>query len=200
MGTVFSPTFLLYGLCRPEAAGADISAEVWVTIDRQALDKVRAIVREIVDFEGMEMVHLEMKSEPGGSFLRLYIDKEGGVTLDDCSRISRQLSAQLDADDPIPRRYTLEVSSPGLDRPLHSESDFKRFAGQTIRLSTNAPIAGRRNYRGRLLGLIDGAVHLTLDEGGEIAIPRDQVAKARLQGEIDGLRPRPGSTGSRGRN
>ncbi len=200
MGLVFSPTFLLYGLCRPEAAGADISAEVRVTIDRQALDKVRAIVREIVDFEGMEMVHLEMKSEPGGSFLRLYIDKEGGVTLDDCSRISRQLSAQLDVDDPIPRRYTLEVSSPGLDRPLHSENDFKRFAGRTIRLSTNAPIDGRRNYRGRLLGLIDGAVHLTLDEGGEIAIPRDQVAKARLQGEIDGLRPRPGSTGSRGRN
>ena len=166
-----------------------------MAIDRQALDKVQAIAREIVDFEGLELVHLEMKNEPGGCLLRLYIDKEGGVTLDDCSRISRQLSAQLDVDDPIPHRYTLEVSSPGLDRPLHSDSDFKRFAGRTVRLSTNAPIDGRRNYRGRLLGLIDGAVHLALDEGGEIAIPRDRVARVRLQAAIDGFRPRAGSRG-----
>lgn len=179
---------------RPELS---FQYEGWVSIDRQALDQVRAIAREIVEFEGMEMVHLEMKNEPGGCLLRLYIDKESGVTLDDCSRISRQLSAQLDVDDPIPFRYTLEVSSPGLDRLLHSDNDFKRFAGRNIRLNTNAPIDGRRNYRGRLLGLIDGAVHLALDEGGEVAIPRDQVARARLQAEIDGFRPR---AGSRGRN
>lgn len=195
MGSIFTPTFLVYGLYRPEGAGAVDSAEAWVAIDRQALDKVRAIARELVDFEGMELVHLEMKNEPGGSLLRLYIDKEGGVTLDDCARISRQLSAQLDVDDPIPHRYTLEVSSPGLDRPLHSESDFRRFAGRTIRLSTNAPINGRRNYRGRLLGLTAGAVHLALDEGGEIAIPQDQISRARLQAEIDGFRPRAGSRG-----
>jgi ribosome maturation factor RimP len=166
-----------------------------VAIDRQALDKVRAIARDVVEFEGMEMVHLEMKSEPRGWLLRLYIDKESGVTLDDCSRISRLLSTQLDVEDPIPHRYTLEVSSPGLDRPLSSDGDFTRFTGRTIRLSTYAPLDGRRNFVGRLVGLVDGAVRLELDGGIEVAIPRDQVAKARLEIETDGFRPGAGARG-----
>src|SRR6267378_4895029 len=135
---------------------------------------------EILEYAGMELVHLEMKREPAGHLLRLYIDKEGGVTLEDCARISRQLSAQLDVEDPIEGRYTLEVSSPGLDRPLITDHDFKRFAGRQIRLSTRVPLEGRSHFLGRLEGVVDGSVRITLEGGREVSIPRDQVAKARL--------------------
>ena len=149
------------------------------------LDSVRRVARPILDYAGMELVHLELKREPGGLLLRLYIDKEGGITLDDCARISRQLSVQLDVDDPIENRYTLEVSSPGLDRPLFTDRDFTRFAGRQIRLSTLVPLDGRRHFQGRLDGIADGAVRLTLEGGREVAIPRDQVARARLEVEIE---------------
>jgi ribosome maturation factor RimP len=148
------------------------------------LERVREMARGILEFAGMELVHIEMKREPGGLFLRLFIDKEGGVTLDDCSRISRQLSAQLDLEDPIPQRYTLEVSSPGLDRPLFSDRDYERFAGRRIRVTTFAPVGGRRRFVGLLIGLEEGAVRLTLEDGQDVAIPRDNVAKARLEVEV----------------
>jgi ribosome maturation factor RimP len=150
----------------------------------ETMEKVRTLAQEILGFLGMELVHLEMKREPGGLLLRLYIDKEGGVTLDDCAHVSRQLSAQLDIEDPIEGRYTLEVSSPGLDRPLVSEGDFTRFTGRRIRLSTRLPLEGRRNFLGRLDGLVEGSIRMTLEEGHQVSIPRDQVAKARLEIEI----------------
>lgn len=148
------------------------------------LEKLRALALRILEFAGMELVHLEMKPGPGGSVVRLYIDKEGGVTLDDCAAISRRLSVELDVEDPLPDRYTLEVSSPGLDRPLVSDRDFVRFAGRNVRLSTLAPIEGQRNFQGRLAGLVDGTVRLLLEGGREIAIPREQVAKAKLEIEF----------------
>jgi ribosome maturation factor RimP len=150
----------------------------------EVLDRVRKTAQEIVEFAGMELVHLQMKHEPGGLLLRVYIDKEGGVTLDDCARISRQISVQLDIEDPIEERYTLEVSSPGLDRPLFSDRDFARFRGRKIRLSTHLPLDGRRNFQGCLEGIVDGSVRLTLEDGRQVAIPRDQVAKARLEIEL----------------
>ncbi len=160
------------------------------------LDRVREMAKGILEFAKMELVHLEMQRQPGGWVLRLYIDKEGGVNLDDCARISRQLSAQLDVEDPIPHRYTLEVSSPGLDRPLITESDYLKFAGRRVRLSTHVLIDGRRHFLGRLEGIVDGAVRLRLDGGAEVAIPRDQVSKARLEVEV----PLPGAgTRTRGR-
>ena len=160
-----------------------------------ALEKIRRMAQAIVEFEQMELVHLEMKREGSGWFLRLYLDAERGVTLDDCSRISRQLSAQLDVEDPIEHSYTLEVSSPGLDRPLFSDRDYERFTGREIRLSTYAPIEGRRNFAGRLLGLEGGAVRLSLGDGREIAIPRDQIAKARLQASIEAFGTHAGGKG-----
>ena len=86
--------------------------------------------------------------------------------------------------DPIEGRYTLEVSSPGLDRPLFTDHDFARFVGRQIRLSTHVPLDGRRNFQGRLQGIVDGCVRMTLQEGREFSIPRDQVATARLEVEI----------------
>lgn len=161
------------------------------------LDRVRPLVGGVVEFVGMELVNLEMRHEAGGLVLRLYIDKEGGVTLDDCARVSRLVSAQLDADDPIPGRYTLEVSSPGLDRPLTSERDFQRFAGQVVRLSTIAPLDGRRNFSGRLIGIVGSSVRLRLEDDREVDIPKDQIAKARIVADLDKSGSR---TAARGRH
>jgi len=160
-------------------------------------EQVRSRAREILEFAGMELVHLEMKRESAGHVVRLFIDKPGGVTLDDCARVSRQLSAALDVDDPLPHRYTLEVSSPGLDRPLFNEHDYRRFTGRRVRLSTVVPIDGRRNFVGRLDGFAEGAVRLVLENDQLVAIPLERVAKARLEMEIERSQ---GAAGMRGRN
>jgi len=150
----------------------------------EILEKVKGVTGQILDHAGMQLVHLEIQRESRGLILRLYIDKEGGVTLDDCAHVSRQISAQLDVEDPIEDRYTLEVSSPGLDRPLFTDLDFVKFAGRSIRLSTHVPLDGRRHFHGRLDGLFEGSVRMTLEGGRQVEIPRDQVAKARLEVEI----------------
>ena len=159
------------------------------------LEKIGVAAGEIAGYFNMELVHVEMRRESGGLVLRLYLDKEGGVTLDDCAQVSRQLSAQLDAQDMIAESYTLEVSSPGLDRPLAKETDFTRFAGHNVRLSTVAPLEGRRHFTGRLIGLMDGSVHLVLEGGQAVAIPRDQIDKARLQADLNGFGGQPGAKG-----
>jgi len=101
------------------------------------------------------------------------------MTVEDCADISRQVSAVLDVEDPIRSSYTLEVSSPGLDRPLTRPKDFQRFAGYEARLETRQPVDGRRRFTGRLLGL-DGEVVRLKDEAGEVALPYAQIHKARL--------------------
>ncbi len=155
------------------------------------MERIRDMARGILEFEGMEFVHLEMKNQGGTAFLRLYIDREGGVTLDDCSRVSRRLSAQLDAEDPIDGHYTLEVSSPGLDRPLFGDRDFERFRGHLIQVRITSPLAGRRRFAGRLDGVVDGMVRLVLDGEEAIDLPTDQIAEARIV-------PNLGVRGSRG--
>jgi len=157
--------------------------------------RIEATVGDVVGFAGMELVHLEFRREGAGLVLRLYIDKESGVTLDDCARISRLVSSQLDADDPIPNRYTLEVSSPGIDRPLVKDKDYGRFAGHNIRLTTAAPLEGQRRFSGRLIGLADGNIRLALEDGREVAIPREQVSMARLAD--DAFDKTPGTRGRR---
>jgi ribosome maturation factor RimP len=160
------------------------------------LARIEPAVNGIVESSGMELVHAEIRREGGRLVLRLYIDKEGGVTLDDCARVSRLVSAQMDAEDPIPDRYTLEVSSPGLDRPLNRDRDFARFAGHQVRVSTAAPLEGQRNFAGRLQGLAEGIVRLVLEGGREVAIPRDLITKARLaDDDVFGT-----TTGARGRH
>lgn len=166
-------------------------------LEKDILLSIRPAVESIVRFAGMELVHMEARHEGGGLTVRLFIDREGGVTLDDCASISRQVGAQLDLDDPIPGRYRLEVSSPGEDRPLCRDGDFVRFAGRRVRVTTAAPIDGRRNFAGLLDGLLDGAVRVRLEDGREVAIPRDQIVRARLQPEPA---PSGGPRGARGRH
>ena len=150
----------------------------------EVLERIRDICRGILEFDNMELVHLEKKREGRGYFLRLFIDREGGVTLDDCARVSRRLSARLDVEDPIQGSYRLEVSSPGVNRPLYGERDYVRFAGHRIRLSTFAPVEGQRHLVGRLEGIVDGAIRILLEDGRPIDVPQERIAGARLEPQI----------------
>ena len=109
----------------------------------------------------------------------MYIDSEQGITVDDCQKVSYQVSGVLDVNDPIPGHYTLEVSSPGMDRLLFRPDDYRRFAGSLVKLRLAYPVEGRRKFTGRLQGLEDGNVLLELD-GEQLSLPLDQVDQARL--------------------
>ena len=129
---------------------------------------------------GYELIGVEYVPAGSRTVLRLYIDASEGVTLEDCEQVSRQVSALLDVEDPIPGHYTLEVSSPGIDRPLLTPEHYRRFAGEDVRISLGAPLDGRRRFRGRLLGLSDAGEVLLEEDGEERRIPLHEVRKANL--------------------
>jgi ribosome maturation factor RimP len=137
----------------------------------------------------MELVDLEFKREGHSWFLRLFIDKPGGVTLDDCAEVSREISALLEVEDPIEAPYRLEVSSPGIDRPLKKPADFDRFAGQLVKIKTrkllDPDVRGhqRKTFVGELCGLDGTLVRLrqTDRRGGEISIPLAEIDRANLE-------------------
>jgi len=129
---------------------------------------------------GYELVGVEFQTgSKSGSLLRIYIDSEQGISADDCQKVSYQVSGVLEVEDPIPGHYTLEVSSPGLDRLLFRPEDFERFAGQLIKLRVAYPVEGRRRFKGLLLGMQDRNVVIRQDDM-EISLPFDQVEQARL--------------------
>ena len=129
---------------------------------------------------GYELVGVEFQTgSKSGSLLRIYIDSEQGISADDCQKVSYQVSGVLDVEDPIPGHYTLEVSSPGLDRLLFRPEDFERFSGQLIKLRVAYPVEGRRRFKGLLLGMQDRNVVIRQDDM-EISLPFDQVEQARL--------------------
>ncbi len=151
--------------------------------------RVQALALTILDSMGLELVEIEYRRAGREALLRLYIDREGGVTLDDCADFSRELSTLLDIEDFIPCEYTLEVSSPGLDRPLKTEADYVKFAGRLVKVKTYEPYqddAGnrRKTFLGRLDGLRDGVVVISLKEGQTASIPLELVAKANLEFEF----------------
>ncbi len=134
---------------------------------------------------GYELVEVELKRAQGGHLVRLYVDKPGGIGLDELQSVSQEVSAILDAEDPIDGSYTLEVSSPGLDRPLRGEADYRRFAGSLARLSSYEPVEGRRHWTGRIVSCEDGVVTLTLEkEGMSARVPLGKVAHGRLEVEF----------------
>ena len=145
------------------------------------------LASKIAESQGLELFHIEFKKQGYRWVLRLYIDKEGGVTLDDCEKVSNQLSTELDVENFIQQSYTLEVSSPGLDRPLLSENDFIKHAGKLVKIKTYEPINGQRNFKGKLSGYSNGMVWLEVvvrkEETRELSIPYASIASARL--EID---------------
>ena len=142
--------------------------------------QVREIAIPLCDDEGVELVHVEHVREPGGRKLRLYIDKPGGVKLDDCARVSRELGALLDinlTDDFGP--YALEVSSPGSQRPLVKLSDFERFKDNKVKITTGTAIDGQKNFKGTLMGTSPGFVKLNTNDKS-IEIPFQAIDRARL--------------------
>ena len=151
--------------------------------------QVSDIAMPILDSMQLELVEIEFGKIGRDAVLRLFIDKEGGVTLDDCADLSRELSLILDVEEIIPVNYSLEVSSPGLDRPLKKNEDYHRYTGRLVKLRTYEPFADdagnkRKTFLGTLEGLQDGLVRITLKEGQTASIPLERVAKANLEFEF----------------
>lgn len=151
--------------------------------------RVTAIAQPILESLRIELVDIEFKRSGREMILCLFIDKEGGVTVDDCADVSRELSLIIDVEDFIPGNYSLEVSSPGLDRPLKKVSDYERFAGKLVKIKTYEPFpddAGnlRKTFLGQLVGLENGLVTMRLTEGQTASIPLERIAKANLEFEF----------------
>ena len=127
------------------------------------LKEIEALVEPVLDEMGIELVDLEYVSGQGRQVLRIYADRPTGITLDDCAMVSREVGHLLDVSDLLKHRYVLEVSSPGLDRPLKREKDFLRVVGQRIKVQTTAPRNGRRNFSGVLQSVQNGMLEIDLD-------------------------------------
>jgi ribosome maturation factor RimP len=152
------------------------------------LEAVRRVAERVTSARGYELVDVEVKPEHGGHLVRLYVDREGGIGLDELQAVSEEISTILDVEDPIPTGYTLEVSSPGLDRPLKDARDYQRFVGQLAKVWASEPIDGRRHWTGRILGLEEGVLRIRLEAEGDIeaAIPLAVVTRGRLEVEMPG--------------
>jgi len=146
----------------------------------ELLRRIEDIVAPTIVGMGYELVRVAMSR---GGTLQIMIEPADGRPMDveACATLSRALSAVLDVEDPIAGSYTLEVSSPGIDRPLTREKDFTRWAGHVARVETAQPIDGRRRFKGTLLGLADGSIRLRLEDGKEVHLPLAEVTKAKLE-------------------
>jgi ribosome maturation factor RimP len=154
--------------------------------DESAVGQVKAVAERVTRGRGFELVDVEVKRERGGHFVRLFVDKEGGIGLAELQSVSEEVSAILDVEDPISSSYTLEVSSPGLDRPLKTEADYRKSVGKLVKLSSYELVEGRRHWTGRLTDFADGVLRVTLEkEGGRVAqIPLAKVSHGRLEVEF----------------
>ncbi len=148
-------------------------------MDQAIIENLWKLLEPALEVDGIELVEVEFRFEAGRWVLRLYIDSPGGVTLDDCENCSRQMSALLDIEDPIEQSYTLEVSSPGINRALRKPRDFEKYAGNPVKIKTLSKLNGRRNFIGLLKGLRNSRILVELDIG-EVEIEPDQIEKARL--------------------
>jgi ribosome maturation factor RimP len=144
-------------------------------------DRLRRLIQDIVEGQGYELVDVEFKGAGKNSILRIFIDEPAGISHRDCELVSEQVGTVLDVEDLIPFSYTLEVSSPGLERKLVKESDYTRFGGKLARIQTRIPLRQQKVFRGRLQGLHEGKVRLELPKGDLLEIPLDVIDQARLE-------------------
>jgi ribosome maturation factor RimP len=148
-------------------------------------DRVQAIAERVTIDHGLELVHAEVAGPDNKPIVRIFIDKPNGVTHRDCSEVSLHVGTVLDVEDFIHASYTLEVSSPGLERGLYKAQDYERFAGRSAKLKTRRPINGQRNFRGRLLGINGEEVLFEDRTSGRVEIPLDSIAKANLEFDVE---------------
>jgi ribosome maturation factor RimP len=151
-------------------------------------DFVYALVEPIIQENGLELIEVEFVKEGANWYLRLYIDKEQGIDLEDCQQISRLISDLLDKEDPIDQAYFLEVSSPGLERPLKREKDFQKYKGCAVIVNTYTPIEGKKELRGKLGVYNNNTLNLIIEPSGEIQIPRKAISQVKLDWEDQGRR------------
>ena len=152
-------------------------------VKQNVVHSVAQLAQPVVEAAGLELVDVEFIKEGGGWYLRIFIDKPGGVGLEDCQAVSQKVDRLLDETDPIQYSYRLEVSSPGLERPLKKQSDYQRFEGRLVTVTTCAPVGGCNKFTGYLKGLRDGDVVL-VRENREYVIALDQIASTRLAVEF----------------
>jgi ribosome maturation factor RimP len=146
-------------------------------------ESIEELVTPIINENRLELVDVEYKKEGKNWFLRIFIDKEGGVMVDDCTRVSRQIEDLIDVEEIVPSSYVLEVSSPGLDRPLKKEKDFLRFKGKRVHVTTYTPIHQQKNFKGTIRDFQKDVLFLDIDSQ-RVEIPRNQIAKAKLEIEF----------------
>ena len=149
------------------------------------LERLQVIAEQAAIDHGLELVHTEVAGPDNKPIVRIFIDKPGGVTHEDCAEVSLQVGTVLDVEDFIHAAYTLEVSSPGLERGLYKKGDYERFAGSLAKLKTQRPINGQRNFRGRLLGLQGNDVLFDDRTNGRVMVPLESIVKANLEVNVD---------------
>ncbi len=177
---IFCLCFLLSGTCGHGRVLPQISTAGTVAQANFLNTELNELLAPTIADLGLELVGIEFSPNSGSSLLRVYIDEpERGVTIEDCERVSREISALLDVNDPVSGRYTLEVSSPGLERPLFTLEHFARFVGEPAKVSVNLPLDGRRRFQGRILA-VEGDRIVIEQDGKPVAIAHANVAKAQL--------------------
>lgn len=155
--------------------------------------RVQEIAEQVAIDHGLELVHVEVAGPDNKPIVRVFIDKPQGVTHEDCSEVSLHMGTVLDVEDFIHAAYTLEVSSPGIERGLYKRADYERFAGSNAKLKTRQPIGGQRNFRGRLVGLEGDEIIFDDRTNGRVQIPLDLVTKANLEVDVEEELRRPGN-------
>ena len=155
------------------------------------IDQIRTMAGRVAESHGLEIFDVQFRREAAGMVLRIQIDRPGpaasaedSVSVEDCARVSRDLSAMLDVEDVVPSAYTLEVSSPGLDRPLRQADDYRRFAGRRAKLVMREAVDGQKFYRGTLGGVDDGHVVIDADDRKRHRIPLGVITRANLEVEF----------------
>ncbi|MBB3059620.1 MULTISPECIES: ribosome maturation factor RimP [Microbulbifer] len=143
-------------------------------------ERLEQLLAPVVESLGCELWGIEYQTHGRNALLRIYIDSERGIAVEDCEKVSRQVSAVLDVEDPISGKYTLEVSSPGLDRPLYKLDHYQRFAGSRIEVRLRMPLDGQRKWRGLLVGVEGEEVVLRVDSENEYLLPIDSIERANV--------------------
>ena len=148
-------------------------------------ERVQALAEQTAIDHGVELVHAEVAGPEGHPIIRVFIDKPEGITHHDCSDVSHHLGTVLDVEDFIHSAYTLEVSSPGIERGLYKPADYERFAGHLAKIKSRSPIKNQRNFRGRIVGLADSEVIFEDNTSGRVRIPVSNIAKANLEIDVE---------------